>query len=200
MAREFCPMLVSVAGETPETGFLPTGNYVLINGKKNPLGHCFTLEMPVGPCQVEVHTPPPNTIHRASVEVQEGQLFRVNLTVDGARNITDASFEVDEDGETADEVGLYEILCRQVAENRDKIVQWQAGQPSEPDAPVYTTGKKKGSKLFGWGIGLMLFFLCGIIGCFSGEIEMSNMTVYIFGILLGLGMFLIGLKKKNNGA
>lgn len=205
MANGFCPMLIVVKGETKDSGFLPAGNYVEINGKKCPLGHCFNLEMPVGPCKTEVHSPPPNTIHRASTEVKEGQLYRLNLTVDASRNIIAAEFEVDESGEKDDEGGLYEILCRQSVENREEIAKWRAKQPtaapeqapgSAPAQPSETSARS-GGKLVGWGLGLLLFFLAGVIGCCAGKIEMSNLTIYIVGAVIGLLMFLAGMGRRK---
>lgn len=128
MAYSFCPMLVVVQGETKDSGFLPGGNYVQINGKKYPVGHCFTLEMPLGSCQVEIHSPPPNTIHRASTVARQGQLYSITLTIDSSRNIIDATFGVED--VTDDPLGLYDIECRHSIEHREEIERWRDAQPS----------------------------------------------------------------------
>lgn len=203
MANAFCPMRVIVTGETPESGFLPDRNYVQINGKNYPLGHCFTLELPLGSCQLEVHTPPPNTIHRASTVVKENQLYALTLTVDASRNITGASFGVEDI--TEDPWGLYANDCKRAVENREKIAQWRRSRTPEPaPSPTPTTTRRGGGKAIGWGLVLTLFFGLGIVLCCTGNIELettvitegfalSNMAVYIGGAVIGLITLISGL-------
>lgn len=210
MENKFSPLIVCVTGETKESGFLPDGNFIKINGMNYPLGHCFTLEMPVGSCQLEVHTPPPNTIHRVSTTIKELALYRMILTVDTKRNIIDAAFEIDENASW-----LYENECKHAAEHRAKIAQWRANQrpaAAPAQSPRSTSPKptRKGNKLIGWGLTLLIFFGIGVLGCCTGSIAVTtftsdgiavpNLAVYIGGAAIGLIMFIAGLLRRNTRA
>ena len=215
MSRDFCPLLVGVKGETPEDGFLPYGNYLSINGKFYPLGHCFTLQIPIGECEIIVYTQPPYEIQRAGIEIQDGYSYSLTLTVDGSRNICDATFGYEEI--TEDPFGLHEINCKKAEENVAKVSQWRStftqpaihrgvfDTPSSGSPSVRT--KRRGGKLIGWGIAILLFFSLGIILTCTGNIEftsseitdgfsLSNIAVYIGGAVIGLIMFVIGLIRR----
>ena len=175
MAYSFCPMLVVVQGETKDSGFLPAGNYVEINGKKCPIGHCYTLEIPLGSSQVEIHSPPPNTIHRASTVARSGQLYRITLTVDSSRNIIDAAFGVD-DG-TDDPFGLYDIECKHAIEHREEIERWRNARPTLYTPTTCTpSSKNPGSTDGKGGCGQM------ILGYFI-LIAISSVVLFILYII-----------------
>ena len=174
MAYSFCPMLVVVQGETKDSGFLPGGNYVQINGKKYPVGHCFTLEMPLGSCQVEIHSPPPHAIHRASTVARQGQLYRITLTVGSSRNIIDATFGVDEG--TDDPFVLYDIECRHAIEHREEIERWRDAQPS-----AYTpTSQNQFSTGENGGCGQMVKGYLILIAVVTVVIILANLVFMLF--------------------
>lgn len=217
MSRAFCPLLVVVKGETPEDGFLPYGNYLSINEKFYPLGHCFTLQLPIGDCDIVVYTQPPYEIQHANIEIQDGYSYSLTLTVDGSRNITDAIFGYEEI--TEDPFELHALNCKKAEENTAKISQWRSTftQPAihrgvldspASGSPAVRT-KRRGGKLIGWGLAILLFFALGIILTCTGNIELtsseitdnfslSNIAVYIGGAVIGLIMFVIGLIRRAN--
>lgn len=203
-------MRVIVKGETIEDGLLPSRNYLLINNQKYPLGHCFTLLLPLGQCQLEVCTPPSNTNHRASLVVKENYLYVLTLTVDASRDIVGA--EVGYESITEDPWGLYANDYKKAFENLDKIKQWRnslAPKPSAPSAPSTSYEERKGGKFIGWGIALMILFSIGVIGCLTGEIEydatpitdsfeLTNLHVYLGVAVIGLILFIVGLIRRNS--
>lgn len=212
MAYDFVPMRVIVKGEENKPFvFLPKGNYITINGVDSPLSHCGTLEMPLGYCDVMVHTPPPNTKYHVEATTEMNQLYYLELELDSQRNIVNSSFGVETI--TEDPFGLYEHDFKQAIEYRSKVAAWRStheGDP-EPKPESYVVPERKGGKLIGWGLILFLFFGLGVILCCTGNIEMetttitdgfelSNIAIYIGGAVIGLIMFIAGLIRRNADA
>ena len=214
MAHDFVPMRVIVKGKEEKAyAFLPEGNYITINGVDSPLSHCGTLKIPLGYCDVTVHTPPPYTKYHVEATAEENQLYYLELELDSRRNIAHASFAAETI--TEDPFGLYEHDFKQANEYLPKVEAWRrthvpASEPKpEPVPDSHAAPKRKGGKLIGWGLVIMLFFVAGIIGCHTGGIEMdyitltndfqlSNLVIYYGGAILGLLMFIGGLFRRAN--
>lgn len=208
MARDFVPMRVIVKGEEDKRDFLlPKGNYITINGVDSPLSHLGTLKMPLGYCDIMVHTPPPNEKYHVNTTAEENQLYYITLELDSARNIINASFGVETI--TEDPFGLYENDFRRVETYLPVVKEWRNTHVCEPKpGPVsYTAPKRNGGKLIGWGIAILLFFVCGIVGCYTGEIPMdyetlagnfqiSYLDIYYGGAVIGLLMLIGGIIRR----
>ena len=209
MAYDFVPMRVIVKGEENKPFvFLPKGNYITINGVDSPLSHCGTLEMPLGYCDVMVHTPPPNSKYHVEATTEENQLYYLELELDSQRNIVNSSFGVETI--TEDPFGLYEHDFKQAIEYRSKVMAWRSTHKAEPEpkAESYVAPKRKGGKLIGWGLAISILCILGIVFCYTGKIEMdyetitegfelSNLAVYYGGAVLGLILFVLGLARRN---
>ena len=208
MASDFVPMRVIVKGEEDTKDYLlPKGNYITIDDKDYPLSHCGTLAVPLGYFDVMVHTPPPNTKFHVEGTAEENQLYYLTLELDSQRNITDASFGVETI--TEDPFGLYERDFQRFADYLPTITQWRSTHTPEPEVPkaTPTVHVRKGGKLIGWGIAILVLFIFGIVGCYTGEIAMdyetlaeniqiSNLDFYYGGAVIGLLMFIGGIIRR----
>lgn len=197
MAYDFVPLRVIVKGEEDKRDFLlPDGNYITINGEDSPLSHLGTLKMPLGYCDIMVHTPPPNEKYHVETTAEENQLYYITLELDSSRNIINASFGVETI--TEDPFGLYENDFKRVETYLPTVKEWRKTIviTPEPVPEPYTAPTRKGGKLIGWGLAILVFFAIGIYACYKGDITMGNLTVYYIGAAIGLLMFIGGLIRR----
>ena len=196
MSNVFAPLAVIIP-LYDDTSYLPYGNYITINGKKYPLRHAFTLELPLGPCRIEVHASN-NEVYEANIVAQEWQLNKVILAVNGAGNIIHAAFDVED--LSADNLrGFYKIKCNDATENRKKCEDWRTEQELlaesdddyEPvDAPTPSTPASRTNTRSGWD--WFLLIICFFFGFLGVHRFICGKTYSGFVWLFTAGLFGIG--------
>lgn len=204
-------MGLRVDGESIDSGFLPEGNYMMINDEAYPLG-TFPLKVPEGSCQIDIYSPAREALLRLDYVFKDTEMLQLDIKVNRSRNVVEAKFSAlalkdippERLGDIADFLKIADD-CRPEVDEWKRNNKPTPPQPaSKPSSPSTSASRPGGGKAIGWGLVIMLVCILGIVLCYTGEIEiettaitedfsLSNLAAYYGGAVIGLITFISGL-------
>lgn len=202
-------MGLRVEGETINSGFLPAGNYMMINGEAYPLG-TFPLKVQEGPCQIDIYSPAREALLRLDYVFKADEMLQLDIQINRSRNVVEAKFSAlaykDIPPERMDDI---KDFLKIADDTKPEIDSWKRSNkpvppkpaPAPPSSSEYKPG---GGKAIGWGLVIMLIGILGVVLCYTGEFEiettaitdefaLSNLAVYYGTAAIGLLTFISGL-------
>lgn len=202
-------MAVIVEGENIDSGFLPSENYMTLNGDAYPIG-CYPLKVEEGSCKIDIYSPAFDGVKRLEYIFKDNATLYLVVKVNRSRNVVDAKVT---------EIALKDLTPENLADvmlnleladrEKPKIDAWKRNNKPTPPKPTPTPSsssesKPGGGKAIGWGLVIMLIGILGVILCYTGEIEiettaitdefaLSNLAAYYGAAAIGLLTFIAGL-------